>query len=127
MKIYTLNRKEKLKGHTTIKNLFFKPNTLTDYPFKFFYKWEISSEKSIKLGVSVAKRNFKKSPDRNKIKRIIREAYRIQIIDLKEKVLSHGHLLIMIVYIGDDYPDFKESQIKIKNILCRLQENLKLD
>ena len=85
MKTFTLNREEKLKGHKLVKELFTRPLIKVDFPYKVFYKWDVDGlNKGLKLGVSVAKRKFKKSPDRNRIKRIIKEAYRLEKAELKE-------------------------------------------
>lgn len=127
MKKFTLKREEKLKGHKLVKQLFHQPSIIVEFPFKLFYKWEKDSlDKGLKFGVSVAKRKFKKSPDRNKIKRIIKEAYRLEKNDIKVKVATLGRLSLMISYIGDNYPETQETQLRIKKILFRLQENLKI-
>ncbi len=127
MKQYTLKRSEKLKGHKSVQILFEQPKIITEFPFKLFYKWQENKEvKSMVFGVSVPKRKFKKSPDRNKIKRIIRELYRTQNLSLKDKVQQHGQLSMMISYIGDSFPDFETSQKKIKLLLSRLNDILKI-
>ena len=72
---------------------------------------------SLNFGVSVSKRKFKKSPDRNKIKRVIREAYRTQNQKLKLNIKFYGKISMMIIYLGDDLPKQQETATKILKIL----------
>jgi ribonuclease P protein component len=127
MKKFTLNKKERLKGHKSVQVLFEQPKVITEFPFKLFFKWNENKEvKNLFFSVSVPKRKFKKSPDRNKIKRIIREIYRTQNIILKDKVIKNGQLSMMITYIGDSIPVYIDSKEKIKILLDRLINSLKL-
>jgi ribonuclease P protein component len=77
----------------------------------------------VKLLVSVSKRNFKNAVDRNRIKRIIREAYR------KNKHILYNTqnreaktLLLGLIYTPKSIPDYKELERKIILILQRLNK-----
>ena len=66
---------EKLKSKTTIDALFSKGKSVSKYPLRLVYVAEPDSE-TIKFGVSVSKKYFKKAVDRNYFKRLLRESYR---------------------------------------------------
>ena len=72
----TLGKTERLKSRKLIKKLFEEGISIKNYPFRLVY---IATETPpIKSSFSVPKRNFKKAVDRNRIKRLIKEAYRLE-------------------------------------------------
>jgi ribonuclease P protein component len=75
----TLGKKERLKSRKLIGRLFEEGTSIKNFPFRLVYlSTEITSVFSVKASFSVPKRNFKKAVDRNRIKRLIREAYRLE-------------------------------------------------
>jgi ribonuclease P protein component len=60
------------------------------------------------MGVGVSGKHFKKAVDRNRVKRLIREAWRLQKSDLvKQAQLAGRSLKVFIIYTGRELPDFK--------------------
>ena len=79
---FTYPKNEKLKSKITIDLLFSKGKSVSKYPLRLVYvesDYGIAedSEQKIKMGVSVSKKNFKHSVDRNYFKRVLRETYRL--------------------------------------------------
>ena len=80
----TYPKTEKLKSKHTIDLLFSEGKSVSKYPLRLVYV-PIALEKehsdkinvSIKMGVSVSKKYFKKAVDRNYYKRVLRETYRL--------------------------------------------------
>jgi ribonuclease P protein component len=71
--------------------------------------------------VSVSKRNFKKAVDRNRIKRLIREAYRQNKSILGSNLASQPEsLLLGFIYTAKTIMEYKEIERKIILILQRL-------
>ena len=70
---------------------------------------------SVQASFSVPKRNFKKAVDRNRIKRLIREAYRLEKKSIFEG--SKFHCAFMITFLGKKEPVFSEVQEKIQELL----------
>jgi len=100
--------------------------------FYFFRKennseaMEESTEKIfMKVGVGVSKRHFKKAVDRNRIKRLMREAYRLQKLPLqnilKEKKYS---LQVFFIYTGNELPEYLLIKEKIATVLLQLQQKI---
>jgi ribonuclease P protein component len=118
-KTFTLGRQERLKSIKKIELLFSDGKVMNLYPFRVSYL--ISEEKGLQIGVGAGKRHFKKAVHRNKIKRLLREAWRLQKKELYEKTNdSQKGLSVFIVYIGKEIPSFSETSIRVKQVIDRL-------
>jgi ribonuclease P protein component len=108
---YTYPRHEKLKSRTTIDLMFTEGKSVSKYPLRLVYiPLPEGEEGSIKMGVSVSKRNFKKATDRNYFKRVLRETYRHHkhiIIDRLDKPYA-----FMFFYQTKDRLSFEEINTK---------------
>jgi ribonuclease P protein component len=92
-------------------------------PLKVFYKVLPEGDFPLKMAVTVPKRNFKLAVDRNRIKRQIREAYRLNCHQAIQHFQEKGVTMhIMIVYNSKIPPDYVGLKSKIILILQRLQE-----
>ncbi|WP_299383122.1 ribonuclease P protein component [uncultured Lacinutrix sp.] len=110
----TYNKHEKLKSQKTIEKLFLDGQSVSAYPLRLVY---LKHGDSRKVGVSVSKRNFKRAVDRIRIKRLLREAYR-----LNKPVLINNEVndyTLMILYISKDMPDFELINTKMKALLTK--------
>ncbi len=72
----------RLKQKKYIQELYQKGSSFYYFPLKFTFLPTPTGITNTQLLVSVSKRNFKKAVDRNKIKRLIRETYRLCQNDL---------------------------------------------
>ncbi len=122
MKSFTLSNKEKLKSRKSIDRLFEEGKHLSVYPVKQVYIIQELPEgqKPSLFSVSVPKRNFKKAVDRNKIKRLFREAYRLNCLDLKEELTKQKkQIMLMYIYVGREIPDYHKLEQKIITLIER--------
>lgn len=112
---------EKLKSKKLIDELFRGGNSVNAFPVKMVYaKISFEGEVKIKTGVSVSKRNFKKAVDRNHIKRLLRESYRLHKTSLIEKV--EDQYVCMFLYLGKELPDFDLVNTKIERLVQKFIE-----
>ncbi len=95
------SNKEKLKSKKLIEKLFTEGNAVTAFPLRLIY---LKEGETNKVGVSVSKRSFKLAVDRNRVKRLLREAYRHNKNLLIDNNVE-GYAL-MILYISKDLPDY---------------------
>lgn len=107
---------EKLKQQNQIKTLFTQGKTLKHPPIKLVFS--VLDEKPSKVGVSVPKRYFKKAVDRNRIKRQIREAYRLHKMILNDTKESYA---LMFIYLSQGEKEFADIQAAVKHLLFKLQ------
>lgn len=69
--------------------------------------------------ISVPKKNHRNAVNRNRIKRLIREAYRQNQHIISE--VSEEKLLIAYIYVSEDILRYKEIETKLKKVLLRLK------
>lgn len=110
---FTYSKKDKLKSKKLIDQLFTEGKVVTAYPLKLIYiKTNFEDGSQLKTGVSVSKRLHKTAVSRNQIKRLLREAYRLN------KPLyfnnSSGSFAFMILYLSKDGTTFDKLNHSMK-------------
>ena len=120
-KQFTLGKNERLKSRKQIELLFSEGKKFSMTPFKVHYLFDESATQPLQFGVGVSNKNFKKAVDRNKIKRRIREAYRLQKISLQQKVkVKKSPCRMFIIYTGKEMPEYSEAFVRVNKILEKL-------
>jgi ribonuclease P protein component len=113
---YTLGKEERLKSRKLIERLYLERNSVKAFPLRMiFLQTEHTSDFPAQVGVSVPKRNFKLAVDRNRIKRLMRETYRLQ----KEIVYDNINesYVFMISYLGKEECTYEEMYQKMEKLL----------
>jgi ribonuclease P protein component len=112
----TFPKQEKLKSRKIIKDLFEKGSSFYLYPFKIVFIKNSDTVASAlpQILFSVSKRNFKRAVKRNRIKRLLREAYRLNKQELIKKIPSSFFpLAIGIMYVSKEELSFDIIQNKL--------------
>ncbi|WP_166959856.1 ribonuclease P protein component [Yeosuana marina] len=108
----TFSKKEKLKSKILIEQLFTEGKSVSAYPLRLVYMpADLKDDALFKTGVSVSKRNFKRAVDRNRIKRLMRESFRLHKHDyINNMSVPYA---FMILYIGKEKPSFDQVESKM--------------
>jgi ribonuclease P protein component len=121
-KQFTLGKNERLKSRKLIEQLFKTGKSFNTPPFRVYYQLTKNEKEKLpkgklQFGAGVSSRNFKKAVDRNRIKRLTREAYRLQNFLLKERINeSEQSLSVFFIYTGRELPDF--NLVKDKTVIA---------
>ena len=117
---YFFRKADKLKSRKTIDELFSKGNSFSNFPFKVIWLPK-NKEASLQVAVGVSSRNFKKATERNRIKRLMKEAYRLQKEKLQVQLQQQDQQLsVFILYMGKELPEYEVVFEKIGTIINRL-------
>ncbi|NNE77939.1 MAG: ribonuclease P protein component [Pricia sp.] len=122
---HTFPKREKLKSKKLIDTLFEEGKAITIYPIKLIYlKTELPEKVAIQAAVAVPKKNFKSAVRRNRIKRLLRESYRLN----KGLVFnnSEGTFAFLFLYLGKKMPTFGEIVPKMVEILDKFLKKEKI-
>lgn len=117
-------RKEKLKSKKLIDRLFEEGKSISKYPLRLIYlRYEAPDPANTQTAVVAPSRVFKKAADRNRIKRLIRESYRLH----KAQVFNNidGKFAFLFIYIGREIPTFMEVDRSLRLLLAQLTEREK--
>jgi ribonuclease P protein component len=123
-KQFTLGKHERLKSRKSIEQLFNEGKKIVTAPYHVFHILTTSvKEPSLLFGTGVSSKKFKKAVDRNRIKRLTREAYRLQKNTLQEKIKSNNiQMNIFFIYTGKELPLYNEVYKKVGAILKKLDK-----
>ena len=126
---HRLGKRERLSGHKQIDALFGGGSqSVTVYPIRAVYRFSACSEGQppVRLLVSVPKRHFKHAVDRNRVKRQLREAYRLQKQVLHEAMQAHEgqELLLAFIWLSDQHEETARIMRRTGTLLQRFSERL---
>jgi len=123
---YSYNSKEKLKSRKLLDQLFTQGRSFSVFPVKvFFMPLPEQADHAIKAGVGVSARSFRKAVDRNRIKRLLRECYRLNKLSLLATVAAkQKHVAVFFLYIGKELPDYNFLSEKMQIALTKLESSI---
>ena len=115
---------EKLKSRKLIEELFARGKSINVFPVRILYIFSnlrTDEKPLLQVGVSVSKRNFKRAVDRNRIKRLLREAYRLQKKELLELLTEQKKKgFVFFIYTDKQLPEYSlisDTITKALNVL----------
>lgn len=129
MKKYSFKKEERLCSKRLINSLFGSGSSFVIYPFRVVFSaggGQATGLTPVQVLVSVSKRRFRKAVDRNRLKRLVREVYRLHKTDGLYKFLADHdvHLLLVLQYVGKEELPFSELEEKMQRVFSRLKYEL---
>ncbi len=116
---FSFSKNEKLKSKKQIELLFKEGNSVSVYPIKLIYiaLKDTKDSQLAKIGVTVPKRVFKSAVQRNRIKRVLRECYRLN----KHIIFNNieGNFALLFLYLGKEMPAYDKVE---KAMIATLQK-----
>ena len=137
-KTFTYQKADKLKSRKQTQHLFSKGQSMNAFPIKLIYTIESASELSadynvaaiiskgvLQTGVGAPSRTFRKAVARNRVKRLLREGYRLEKPEFLTSIALQGKRVnLFFLYTDANVLTQLAIQEKIKQLLTRISEKL---
>lgn len=124
---YGLTKSERLNSQLVIDKLFAGGNaSMAAFPLRIVYmQMEKDEHPPVSILVSVPKKRFRHAVDRNRMKRLVREAYRLNKHILWNALEGKDfHLALAFVCITDTLPSFHTVNKSVTKALTRVAERV---
>lgn len=124
MEQFSLKRREHLKSQKTIDGLWAQNNALKNYPVKMVYGTAPSNAFAIEVGFVSPKKFHRHAVDRNRTKRQMHEAFRLNRNLLNQ--LQNQSIKLSMIFVAQTSEMLGSAEVnsKIKNLLERLVEKM---
>ena len=119
---FRLTKEERLTGERRIETLFAHGDAFMAYPFRVVYlKTAYPQSMPLSVLISIPKKRLKAAVDRNRMKRLFREAYRLNRHLLIGAMLPlSGHIEVAFIYVKDELSDYVTVEKGVRKALREL-------
>lgn len=129
---HTFRKCERLCRRLDIERLFGSgSHSLSSYPIRAVWRAIDTEKPQTMVLISVSKRHFKHAVDRNRMKRLLREAYRKNKDVLNEALMRHNEqrekpetIHLAFIWLSNNKASCQEVDKKVRNLLQRISESL---
>ena len=91
------------------------------YPIRVVLKdSSIPGEYPARIAISVSKKKFKRAVKRNRVKRLTREAYRLNKPEFYQHIIPGHTVDILFIYLDQNLPVFSKTEKAIKSVLKKI-------
>ncbi len=120
-------KEERLCSEKLLSSLFKNGSSFLFYPFRV--TWIASTEPQVfpaQVLISVPKKRFKRSVDRNLLKRRMREAYRLNKSELLYPLLlaNNKQVLLALTYVSNEILDSQYISLKMEKMMKSLEKTM---
>jgi ribonuclease P protein component len=119
-------KEERISSRKDLDLLFQEGKSFPVYPLRVVYvQKDFLSETPVSILISVPKKRIKRAVKRNRIKRLIKESYRLNKKELIPFLPERGkYLLIAFIFISDNECTYAEMENAMKKSLDLLKKKL---
>lgn len=118
---------ERLKSKKQIQYLFTEGKSIKRFPLRLLYRFDPKDPEPtpLKMAVAVSAKRMPRAVDRNRIKRWIREAYRLQRSTLLDSLHQSGHTAhLVFIYMDNKEADYEHVKVLVHKLLEKVMNDL---
>ena len=126
---YTFGKNERLYLKRHFNAIIAGRESFISYPLRviFHFSARNSGESPARVAVSVSRKRFKRAVDRNRVKRLVREAYRLNKNDLHDLFPPGQGVDLLLVYLEETITDFSGIKKAIRGVIKKMHGILEKD
>jgi ribonuclease P protein component len=123
---FTLQAIERLKLRQQIETLFQTGEAFSVFPLRVIYRIcaVSAAESPVRVGFSIPKKRIKKAVGRNRVRRRLKEAWRLQKHSLYRQVPAGSQLHLFLVYTGPENCSFDEAVAAVRKVNDKLYNRI---
>ncbi len=116
---FTFDKAERLKSRKVIDSLFKEGQSFSIYPLRIVWVpiQPPLSDFAVQFALTVPRRSFPRAVHRNRLRRRIREAYRLHKHHLYENLPTDQQFGIMIIYIAREELEYRIIESAMQRII----------
>lgn len=124
---FTLKKDERIRGSKRIEYLFVNGLSFVSYPLRVvFIEQSRVTSSQVSIFVSVPKKKIKSAVARNRVRRLIHEAYRLNKYTFDRNCLNENQMLeIAFVYLKNEMSDYETIERSVRKALKEIEKQLK--
>ena len=117
---FSFPKSSRLKSSLLIKDIVRQRDAVFSFPIKCFYSIEnVEGPVMPKVAFLVSKKRFRHAVDRNRVKRLLRESYRLYNQELS--VPENLALNLCWMFVGSELPTYRQVETAARQIFKELQ------
>ena len=128
MKTFTLPKVERLYLRSAVSDLFTKGSSFMVFPYRVIYRVLPEADPQVArvaIMTIAPKKRFKHAVDRNHVKRLGREAYRLNKLPLIAQCeAQHKKLAFALLYCDNKFITYEETEQRMHRILKTLNQKV---
>ena len=116
-------RDRSLKRRVVMDQVFAEGRTAKSFPIVArFVETPPDGPAPSRVAFTVSKRRFKRAVDRNRVKRLMREAWRHHRAEFESAILKGHQCAVVLIFVGKDLPDSETIQRAMVKLLNRMAQ-----
>lgn len=122
----TFSKRERIVSQKLIEQLFSKGSSqsMSAFPLRIVYMQKERDGEPLQVLVSVSKRHFKHAVDRNRVKRQIREAYRLHKHLLAQRIPEGISIALAFIWLSDEHCDSRRIEKSVSRLMEKVAVNV---
>lgn len=125
---FSLKKKERVTGRILVETLFKGggSRSMSYYPLRVVYRLTPYDETPARIMVSVPKRCLRHAVNRNRVKRQVRECYRLNkhLLEHRLQEIADQTLAMAFIWQADNMMSTHDVDMRMRSLLTRIGERL---